>query len=514
MQHPLKDALGPVVQAAVALLPGRAQEPAAQHGGEGQRHKTGHQDGRSDGHREFVQQPAQDAAQKEHRDKHRGQGQGHGEDGEADLPGAVDGRCKRRLPHLHVPDDVFQHHDGIVHHKADAQDQGHEGEVVQAVIQQVHDREGPDDGQGQRQAGDNGGREIPQEEKDHHDHQPQGQQQGELDIVHRFPDGDGAVVQGNDLHRGRDLVPDGGQQLIDGVHHLDGVGARLALDGQDNGPGGLVPGSDLVVGDAVDHPADLRQAHGLAAPVGHNEGPVGVGGGELPGGHHRHRLVGAIQGAGGQVDVFFPHRLGHLVDPQPPAGQGLGVQLDPHGVLLLPVDQDLGHPVDHGDALGHEGVGILVDRGQGQGLGGNRQVENRLVRGINLLVGRRGGHVRGQSPGGLADGRLHVLGGAVQTAAQVELEGDLGEPQGVGGTHGVQAGDGGELALQGGGHRRGHGLGGGPGEVGGYRDGGKIDVGQIAHRQIAIAHGPEQQDRQHDQGGHDRPADEELGEVH
>ncbi len=112
----------------------------------------------------------------------------------------------------------------------------------------------------------------------------------------------------------------------------------------------------------------------------------------------------------GRLTFSFLTALGHLVDPQTPAGQGLGVQLDAHRILLRPEDLDLGHPVDHGDALGHEGVGILVHGGQGQGLGGQRQVEDRLVRGVHLLIDRRGGHVRGQLLGGLGDGRLDVLG--------------------------------------------------------------------------------------------------------
>ena len=139
-QHPLKKALRHGIEAAVALLPGRPQEAAAQHGGEGQGDEAGHQDGRHDGHRKFVEQPAQDAAHEKHRDEDRGQRQGHGEDGEADLPGARQGRLEGRLPHLHVPHDIFQHHDGVVHHEAHRQDQGHQGEVVQAVAQEIHDR--------------------------------------------------------------------------------------------------------------------------------------------------------------------------------------------------------------------------------------------------------------------------------------------------------------------------------------------------------------------------------------
>src|SRR5207237_4854354 len=42
----------------------------------------------------------------------------------------------------------------------------------------------------------------------------------------------------------------------------------------------------------------------------------------------------------------------------------------------------------------------------------------------------------------------------------------------------------------------------------------KVYIGQIAHRQQAIAHDPEHQDPEHDQGGHHGPANEEFGDVH
>ena len=198
------------------------------------------------------------------------------------------------------------------------------------------------------------------------------------------------------LHRGGNLLPQDGQQLIDGIHHLDGVGPRLALDGQDDGPGVLIPGGDLVVFDAVDHPAQLLQAHGLAAPVGHDQGPIRRRGEELPGGLHREGLVGAVQGAGGQVDVGVLDRLSHLIDAETPAGQALGVQLDAHRIFLRPEDLDLGHAVHHGDALGHEGFAVFIHRGQGQGVRVQGQVEDRLVGGIDLLIGGRGGQLRGQ----------------------------------------------------------------------------------------------------------------------
>ena len=118
------------------------RKTAAEHGGEGQRDESGDQDRHGDGHGEFVEQPADDPAHEEHGDEDGDEREGHGDDGEADLPRPVERRLQRAFPLLHVADDVLQHDDGVVHHESDGQGQGHEREVVEAVIQQIHDGEG------------------------------------------------------------------------------------------------------------------------------------------------------------------------------------------------------------------------------------------------------------------------------------------------------------------------------------------------------------------------------------
>ena len=65
----------------------------------------------------------------------------------------IERRLERLLAHLHVPEDVLQHHDGVVHDEADREDQRHHRQVVEAVVQQVHDGERADDRERQRQAG-------------------------------------------------------------------------------------------------------------------------------------------------------------------------------------------------------------------------------------------------------------------------------------------------------------------------------------------------------------------------
>ena len=65
------------------------------------------------------------------------------------------------------------------------------------------------------------------------------------------------------------------QQLLDVVGHLDGVGAGLALDAENDGALLVVvrvePGRGLVVLHAVDDVAQILQAHRRAVAIGHHQ---------------------------------------------------------------------------------------------------------------------------------------------------------------------------------------------------------------------------------------------------
>ena len=95
---------------------------------------------------------------------------------------------KRRHALLDVAGDVLQHHDGVVHHEARGDGQGHEREVVEAVAQQVHDPEGADERDRHRHAGDQRGPHAAQEQR-----RPPGSpaamemHQGELHVAHARP---------------------------------------------------------------------------------------------------------------------------------------------------------------------------------------------------------------------------------------------------------------------------------------------------------------------------------------
>ena len=262
-----------------------------------------------------MQQTSDDPTHEQQRNKDSGQRQRHGENGETNLAGAIHGCLERPFTLLHVADDVLEHDDGVVHHESDGQGERHQGEIVEAVAQQVHHRKGPDDGHGQSEGRDDGGGNVSQENEDHHDDQSNGQQQGELHIVDRRTNRDGAVIKDIDLDRGRNMLLQSGQQLLDAVDDRDGVGSRLLLDRQHDGSNPVEPARGLVVQHAVGHAAEFVQANWRTIPIGHHHGPELQSIHPLAVGEDGVGVVLSIKRAGGKNGVSRLQRGGDVIDP-------------------------------------------------------------------------------------------------------------------------------------------------------------------------------------------------------
>ena len=420
-----------------------------------------------------------------------------------------------RLAHFLVANDVFQHDDGVIHHKAHGQGQRHEGKVVEAEIHAVHDRKGGNDRHGQGQTGDDGGRQIAQEKKDDQHHKKDRQHEGELHFGHGFADGLGTIIK--DVHgdRGRHLPLQFGQEGADGVHHFHGIGPGLALHGQgDAGRAVIAPGQLLVLLHAVDDLPDVAQAHGRAVPVGHHHIPEGAGILQLARSLDGLRPPRPVQRTGGQLAVGGHDGLGNLVNAEAARGQRVRVKLHAHGVFLLAVDDHLRHALDHGEALADEGVGVFVEIVERQGRRTHAQIEDGQVGGIDLAEAGVIGHVGGQAATGQTDGGLHVQGRGVDVAIKGELDGDARAARGIDRGDGVDAGNGEEFLFQRRGHRSGHGFRVRAGQVGGHLNGGKVHIGQLVHGQVDVARRAEEQQAQHDQHRGHGSADEKGGNIH
>src|SRR5581483_12396440 len=104
----------------------------------------------------------------------------------------------------------------------------------------------------------------------------------------------------------------------------------------------------------------------------------------------------------------------------------------------------------------------------------------------DLAVSRFGRQVGREECAGGIDRCLDFAGGAVDVAAEVELEGDVAGAHGTAGGHLGNAGDVGELLFEGCGDGGSHHVGAGAGEAGAHHDGGEVHFGECGHRKERI----------------------------
>ena len=298
-----------------------------------------------------------------------------------------------------MADDVFEHHDRVVHDEADREGEGEQRDVVDAEAEEVHHAEGAEDGDGHRDAGDDrrGGRAEEQEDHEHDQHD--GEHEGEFDVVDGVADGERFVAEDLEVDGGGQLGAEGGEQFLDAVDDFDRVGAGLALDRQGDGARGFFPGGEGGVLHAVDEPlvepavgffvfdavgdvGDVGEADGGAVAVADDDLAEALGALELAGGDEGGGLVRAVEGAGGEVDVVGVEGGADLVDADAAGGEGARIEADAHGVFLRAEDVDLRDAVNRGDALGEDGLGVFVDLGEGQGRRREREEEDGVLRRI------------------------------------------------------------------------------------------------------------------------------------
>ena len=228
------------------------------------------------------------------------------------------------------------------------------------------------------------------------------------------------------------------------------------------------------------------------------------------------QLVVGVDGVGARVAVDIALRAvdggdrdlaAHVLQRQA-LGDELGrIDLDADRRLLLAADDDLGDAGDLADLLRELGIDGVADRGQRQRVRCRRQQQDRRVRRVDLAVGRRRGQVFRQLAAGGVDRGLHVVGGAVDVAVEIELDGDRGGAEIARRGHLRDAGNLRELPLQRLRHRGGHGLRAAAGQGGGDLDGREVDLRQRRDRQQRIGDEADEQDAGHQQRGADRDSE-------
>ena len=430
------------------------------------------------------------------------------------MPRALERSLERRQSELDVTGDIFDHHDGIIDDEAGRDRQSHQRQIVQAEIRQVHDREGADQGQGHREAGNDGGRDIAQEQINHQHHQHHGERQFEFDVGDGGPDGGRAVGEHGDIHARRHGGLQRRQQIVNPVDHVDHVGSGLALHVHDQGRRRVHPAAEFGVFRARDQRSDIAQPHRRPVLIGDNHTAVILGVADLVVGIDRISAARAVERALRPVLVGVVDGGAQVVEIQAVGGHGARVHHDPNRRALAAADADDAHTFELRDFLGDARIRKILHLGERHHLRGDAQNQHRCIGRIHLGVYRRGRQILRQQILRGADRRLHLLFGHVDGERQVELQRDDRRPTRTRRVHLVQTGHLTELLFQGRGDGGRNDLGARAGIEGLYLDGRIGDLGQRRERQRPVGDGAHDQYRDHQQGRRDRSQDEDARRIH
>jgi hypothetical protein len=491
-----------------------AEERRAHHRRDRQRDDGRDADGHRQGDRELAEEPTDDAAHEQKRDEDGQERDRDRDDREADLFRALDRRFVRRLAFFEVAHDVLRHDDRVVDDEAGRDRQRHQREVVEAVVEQPHRTERPDQRDRHGDAGDGGG--PRRAEKDGHDEDDEahGQEERVFDVGDGSADRGGAILRDGHLEGGGDHRAELGQDGLDALDRREDVRAWLAADDHHDRALGVEPGRRATVLDVVEDVGHIAQPHDGTVFFAEDEIAEGRGAEQLAIGRNREARVRPLEGPLRRVRRRSVQLGAHIRQREPVRGEFSWVDLHPHGRLLPAAHVDLSHARDLGDALRQDRVRHIVDVRERQGLRGQRQDHDRRVGGVHLSEARPRRHVRRQLATRRVDGRLHISRGRVHVPIELELQRDARRTEGADRRDLAHAGDATEAALERCGDRRRHRLGARPRQLPTHLNGGKVDSWEGCHRQSSVRDDASQNHRQRQQRRRDRAADEDRREVH
>ena len=423
-----------------------------------------------------MEQLAGQSAHEQDGDEDHHQRQVHRQQGETNLAGALQRSRQRRHALVDMPGDVFQHHDGVVHHQPGGDDQRHQRQVVQGKAGQVHHCKGADQGNRHGQRGNQRPARAAEKQPDQQDDQAHGDQQGTFSLGQGGADHRRTVHGDVQFDTARQHRSQQRQLRLDVVDGLDDVGPGLAVDHQQHGFLIIEETTVVAVLHAVFDLSHIGQAQDGAIALADHQIAVLRGVAQLFVGLHLPVALGILHLPLGPAQVGAGDGGPHFVQRQAVVFQLLRLQLHAHCRQRTAADLHLADALHLRQALAEQAVGQVVELALAQLWRGQRNHHDRRLRRVDLAIAGRAAHATGQELLRGIDGALHFTGGGVDIAAQLELQDDPRAALAAAAVHRTDPGDAAQRAFQWCGHGGGHHLRAGTGQAGLYGDGREVHV--------------------------------------
>src|SRR6266550_451061 len=173
--------------------PAFAQNPRAHKRSKGEGNESRSENGNDNRDRKFAKDPTQQTGQKYQRNENGGQRQCHRHDGDGNLAGAVKSCLHNRFAVLRASHDVFQENDRVIDQEPDGQSKGHQGQIVNGIVEHIHDRDREQQRQWKRDRRNERIRGTSKEDVDHDHDQDERDRERELHIVNGIDNALGPV---------------------------------------------------------------------------------------------------------------------------------------------------------------------------------------------------------------------------------------------------------------------------------------------------------------------------------
>ncbi len=409
---------------------------------------------------------------------------------------------------------IFEHHDRIVDHEAGRDRQGHQRQIVQAKVQEIHRAESTDDRNQHGDAWNDRGANIAQEQEDNQRDQENRDGQGPFGVMQRGADRNAAIGGRQEFdiawHRRLEMRQFG----LHALDRIDNVGARLTKNDRENGLLAVGKAHIAHVLDRIHHASDVGEPHRSAIAVGNDERRIIGGPGRLIVGVDLEMPFAVFDRAFRAVGVGGSKRRAHVLDPDAIFGQGMRIELDAHRGQGTAENENLTDAIKLGEPLLEDIAGEIIHLTARFGLRRHGEDKDRRIGGIDLAIGRIGGQVRWQIGARCVDRRLDVARGAVDVAADVEKEDNAGLPEAACRGHFGDMGDLAEVAFERACQARCHGIRARAGKLRLHQDRWKIDLWERRDRQLQKRQASGKRNPQGKERGRHRTRDERRGEVH
>jgi len=251
------------------------------------------------------------------------------------------------VPLLQVLVRVLDHHHRRVHHRANGNGNAAQRHDVGVDALPVHDDEGRQNAQRQRDDGHQGRTQVKQKQGTHHGHHRKFFEQLVAEVLDGPLDEPRAVVGGHDLHAWRQARLQGGQFGFDRRDGGQGVLARAHDDHAAHGFAFAIQLTNAAPNFGANlHMGHVAQQNGHTSLGGHEwNGAEIVQGLQIPGGTHHEFGFAHLQHRGAHFLVGAANRFNYLAVGNSVGGQF--VRIEHH--LILP------HHATDGGNLGHAG---------------------------------------------------------------------------------------------------------------------------------------------------------------